>query len=66
MNIPRVSPVGIVEQPPGYRSRVRRYPASIRVAAMLVLGAFLLVAVTTTVVSLGAYCLTSYAGLIAR
>lgn len=62
MNIPRVNPVGLVETPEGYSRRPRSYPAGLRLAAAVVLGAFVVVSVTTTVYTLGAYCLTSHAG----
>ena len=35
----------------------------LRLAAAVVLGAFLLVGIATTVYSLGDYCLTTYAGV---
>lgn len=63
MQLPRVNPVGLVEQPPGYVARPRAYPARLRLAAALLLGAFVAVSVGTTVYSLGVYCLTTWAGL---
>ncbi len=57
-----MNPVGIVEQPPGYASTPRPLRPVQRLAALLVLAAFLGVGVSTTVASLGAWCLTSDAG----
>jgi hypothetical protein len=59
MELPRVSPVGLTEIPPGFRARRRRYSLMARVVATAVLALFALVATVTTVVSLGSYCLTS-------
>ena len=64
MDVPRVNPIGLVERPAGYTTRVRRYPGSLRLAASLVLAAFLVVGITTTVTSVGRYCLTSHAGAV--
>lgn len=63
MNIPRVNPVGILERPPDYTSAPRAYSPGLRLAAIIILGAFVLVSVATTVHSLGVYCLTSHAGI---
>lgn len=59
MNFPRVNSVGLREIPPGFQARRRRYSRTARVLATAVLSLFLLVVTITTVVSLGAYCLTS-------
>ncbi len=59
MELPRVNPVGMVEHPRRYSATPRRYPRRRRVAAGIVLAAFLAVGVTTTVYSLGAACLTT-------
>ena len=60
MELPRVNPVGIVERPaPG---RPRRYPLRVRVPAVIALATFVTVSMVTTVISLGAYCLTSGTG----
>ncbi len=59
MELPRVNPIGIVEVPNGYDATPRRYPKPLRWLATAVLVAFALVTITTTVVSLGQYCLTS-------
>ena len=63
MQIPRVNPVGLIDRPTGYRSSPRAYSVMLRLAAAVVLGAFLLVGIATTVYSLGDYCLTTYAGV---
>jgi hypothetical protein len=62
MQLPRVNPVGILETPPGFRTRPRSHPTAIRLAAALVLVAFTIVVVVTSAVTLGEYCLTSHAG----
>lgn len=62
VQIPRVNPVGIVEHAAGWSVSPRAYAAGVRLAAAIVLGAFLVVGAATTVHSLGAYCLTSHAG----
>jgi hypothetical protein len=62
MELPYVNPVGLVERPNGYRSAPRHYPTIVRLGAAALGGTFLFVSLTTSVVSLAAYCLTSYAG----
>lgn len=62
MQPPRVDPVGVVESPEGWVRSPRRHGAPLRVAAALLLAAFLAVGTATTVWSLGAWCLTSHAG----
>jgi hypothetical protein len=57
MKLARVNPVGVTEIPPGFQAR-RRYSRTARVVATAVLAVFILVVTVTTVVSLGAYCLT--------
>ena len=54
--------IGLVEHPAGYSCRPRTFSTSLRLAAAVILGAFVIVGVATTVYSLGAYCLTSHAG----
>jgi len=54
-----VNPVGLTEVPEGYAARPRQYSRRVRTAAAAALVAFALVGTVTTVVSLGAYCLTS-------
>ncbi|HZF10644.1 MAG TPA: hypothetical protein VFE33_17800 [Thermoanaerobaculia bacterium] len=62
LDLPRVTPVGILERPAGYTAAPRRFPPTIRAFALLLLLAFALVTVATTVSSLGAYCLTTEPG----
>ena len=62
MDLPRVNPIGLVEHPEAYRQRPRRYTTALRLAASVVLVAFVLVGVTATIYTLGSYCLTSHAG----
>ncbi len=62
MRLPRVNPVGLVEKPAEYVTAPRSYPVALRVVTVVLLGAFVFVGVTTTVLSLGTYCLTSQAG----
>ena len=59
MELPRVNPIGLTEIPPGFQARRRRYSRTARVVATVVLTIFALVVIVTTVLSLGAYCLTS-------
>jgi hypothetical protein len=61
MQIPRVSPVGVLELPDGYVTTVRRRPAPVRALALALLTAFACVSIATSVLTLGAYCLTSEA-----
>jgi hypothetical protein len=58
-----VNPVGIVEDPAAYVGTPRAYSARLRLAAIAILGAFVVGGVGTTVYSLGAYCLTTWAGV---
>lgn len=62
LDLPRVTPVGILERPPGYASLPRRFSPMIRALALLLLLAFAGVTVATTVASLGVYCLTTEPG----
>ncbi len=62
MQLPRINAIGIVETPSDHIARPRSYSARLRVVALVALGVFAVVSVATTVFSLGAYCLTSYAG----
>ncbi|MCB1033718.1 MAG: hypothetical protein KDD47_07785 [Acidobacteria bacterium] len=59
MEIPRVNPVGLVEQPPGFETTPRQHPLWLRALVLLLLLVFGGVTVVTTVVSLGRYCLTT-------
>lgn len=58
MELPQVNPIGLTEIPAGFQARRRRYSRTARVLATAVLALFVLVVTVTTVVSLGAYCLT--------
>ena len=62
VEIPRVGPLGLVHQPEGYEAAARDYPTGLRVAASFVLSAFVGASIATTAYSLGAYCLTTWAG----
>ena len=62
MEIPKVGPLGLIDQPEGYVATARSYPPFLRVAAVAVLGSFLTVTILTTAYSLGAYCLTTWGG----
>ena len=62
MRLPRVNPIGLVEHPEEFIRVPRSYPRGLRLAAAIALSAFVVVMVTTTVYSLGGYCLTSHAG----
>jgi hypothetical protein len=59
MRFPRIDPVGRLEIRDGFRARPRPRTWKVRLAALLVLVAFVAVGVATTAVSLGAYCLTT-------
>ena len=59
MELPHSDPVGVPVVPRGYRRAPRRYPASVRAAALVLSLVFASVVVVTTAVSLGAYCLTT-------
>lgn len=58
MRLPELDPVGILHTPEGY-TRSAPVPRRLRVVAAVVLFVFVTVMVTTTVVSLGQYCLTT-------
>lgn len=58
MQLPHIDPVGIMHTPEGY-ARTAPVSRRLRLMAALVLVAFVAVMVTTTVVSLGRYCLTT-------
>jgi hypothetical protein len=62
MQTPYVNAVGIVEEPVAYESRPRPYSSTARLIAGMLLGIFLFVSMTTSIVSLASYCLTSHAG----
>ena len=61
MEIPRVNPVGLIESPHSYQMSPRKLSFALRLVAAAILIAFTAVGTITTVVSLGAYCLTSHA-----
>jgi hypothetical protein len=62
IEIPRVSPVGLLDRPAGFASAPRRYSPVRRAFAAAVLALVTLVTVLTTVASLGSYCLTTEPG----
>ena len=62
LELPRVNPVGLMESPDSYETSPRKLPMALRIVAATILVAFTAVGTITTVVSLGAYCLTSHAG----
>ena len=62
METPRVNPVGLVEVPDDYEALPRRFSSGQRLFAGLVLLLFFAATVGTSIVSLGAYCLTSDSG----
>jgi hypothetical protein len=63
MQGPSVNAVGIVERPDDYAMQPRPYPATVRVAAAVILATFAFVTLSTSVISLATYCLTSQAGM---
>ncbi len=63
LELPRVNPVGLIESPDSYKAPPRKLPFALRLVAAAILIAFTAVGTVTTVVSLGAYCLTSHAGM---
>ncbi len=62
MYTPHVNAVGLTEFPSELTGTTAQRPIIQRVIAGFMLGVFLLVVVTTSVVSLGRYCLTSDGG----
>ncbi len=62
LQLPRVNPVGIMESPDSFETSPRKLPLALRLVAATILIAFTVVGTVTTVVTLGAYCLTSHAG----
>ena len=63
MKLPQVNPVGLLENPDDYRSTPRKYRPLMRWGAAALLATFVFVSLVTSVSSLAAYCLTSYAGM---
>ena len=62
METPRVNPIGLVEVPDDYEAEPRRYTRRQRLAVGLLLFFFFAATVGTSIVSVGAYCLTSDGG----
>lgn len=58
MKLPELDAVGVLHTPEGY-TRSAPVPLRLRILAAVVLFAFVAVMLTTTVVSLGRYCLTT-------
>lgn len=61
MKLPHIDPVGVLHVPEGFE-RTAPISLRLRLLAGAILFAFVAVMVTTTVVSLGRYCLTTDAG----
>ena len=61
VELPRVDPVGLLETPSSFRASARAYSRAVRALAAALILAFLVVGTATTVLTLGAYCLTSHA-----
>jgi len=63
VELPRVNPVGVTERPGEFQESPRIYSLGARGAAALLLTLFVASVVSSTVGSLTAYCLTTWAGL---
>lgn len=59
MKTPRVNPVGIVEYPDDHAGEPRRFSPRQRVFVGLLLLFFAAATIGTSILSIGAYCLTS-------
>jgi hypothetical protein len=59
VDLPRVSPIGILESPPDFAVSPRRFSRPLRLFAGLLLALFLAATLASSVVSLGRYCLTT-------
>lgn len=59
---PRPNAVGVLEYPEGYEASPRTYSRGLRWGALVFLALFVGITVITSVISLGAYCLTSDGG----
>lgn len=59
MNVPKVNAVGVLELPNDYHAPLRPRPLGLRLLALAFTLFFLFVVVGTSIVSIGAYCLTS-------
>ena len=62
MDTPRVNPVGLVELPDDYEAMPRRFSGRTRFFAGILLVLFAAATIGTSILSLGAYCLTSDGG----
>ncbi len=62
METPRVNPVGVVEYPEDYEADPRRFSRRQRFFASTLLLFFFTATIVTSVLSIGAYCLTSDGG----
>ena len=62
LELPRVNPIGLVESPGSFETSPRKLPMALRFVAATILVVFTVAGTVTTVVTLGAYCLTSHAG----
>ncbi len=62
IELPRVNPVGLIESPETYQASPRKLTIGLRLVAATILIAFTTAGTIATVVTLGAYCLTSHAG----
>ncbi len=62
METPRVNPVGLVEVPEDYEASPRRFSGATRLFAGVFLLLFAAATLGTSIISLGAYCLTSDGG----
>jgi hypothetical protein len=59
MDLPRVNPIGLLEQPEDLEASPRRFSRPQRLLAGALLALFFGATVITSVVSLGRYCLTT-------
>jgi hypothetical protein len=62
MELPTVSPIGLVQNPDEFGQAPRRHSAGRRFLAAALLAVVAVVTVLTTVASLGSYCLTTEPG----
>jgi hypothetical protein len=62
MELPTVSPIGLVQNPEGFAQAPRRHSAGRRLLAAALLALVAAVTVLTTVASLGSYCLSTEPG----
>jgi hypothetical protein len=59
MDLPRITPVGLLELPGDFEASPRRFPRALRILAGLLVALFLTATIATGAVSLGRYCLTT-------